>query len=502
MDRRTFLKAGLGAASLAATPDLRYKTGRIVANTAAYAESILHRDARQSPIDTVVIMMLENRSFDHYFGWLAGDERYMEAGRRRYGKDFRVDANHRASYPDPKTGQQVATYHLPPHPGEINPYRGCGHPDPGHGPVQGRAQRDRGFIGRDSGNDAFALGYYEAADLPLYNKLVRNFTTFDRYHASILSSTYPNRLYLQSAQCGPTMDPPLTEAFAEYGFDWRCIWDNLLAARVSCANYCTDVPTSSFFGLRALPIIRPIAGFFADAATGRLPHVSMVDPGILSGFRTDDHPLGDMRAAQAFAWNIVSALQHSPQWHRTALIITYDEWGGFFDHVRPPQLPDNRSSSIDSINFGQAGFRVPVLLVSPYAQPGYVDHRVYDHSSILRFLEWRFLGAPAEGPSGAPDWSLTERDAHANNIGTSLRRHRVNDYKIGRLPRLPVVSTPCTGTWFQDVPGLNDPDRAGKFAQVEDLVPPHALEQLLTTGWLERMNYRVRPSMSFAELVS
>src|SRR5689334_10903452 len=99
MDRRTFLKAGLGAASLAATPDLRYKTGRIVANTAAYAESILHRDARQSPIDTVVIMMLENRSFDHYFGWLAGDERYMEAGRRRYGKDFRVDANHRASYP-------------------------------------------------------------------------------------------------------------------------------------------------------------------------------------------------------------------------------------------------------------------------------------------------------------------------------------------------------------------------------------------------------------------
>ena len=79
-------------------------------------------------------------------------------------------------------------------------------------------------------------------------------------------------------------------------------------------------------------------------------------------------------------------------------MLCYDEWGGFFDHVRPPILADDRASRIDTNNFGQAGFRVPSIVASPYARPGAVDHTVYDHTSILRFLHWRFLGAPAEGP--------------------------------------------------------------------------------------------------------
>ena len=82
-------------------------------------------------------------------------------------------------------------------------------------------------------------------------------------------------------------------------------------------------------------------------------------------------------------------------------MLTYDEWGGFFDHVAPPILPDLRASANDEENFGQAGFRVPTVLASPYARPGFVDHTQYDHTSILRFLEWRFLGAPPRGPGAS-----------------------------------------------------------------------------------------------------
>jgi hypothetical protein len=106
-------------------------------------------------------------------------------------------------------------------------------------------------------------------------------------------------------------------------------------------------------------------------------------------------------------------------------ILMYDEWGGFFDHVRPPTVPDSRAFGDDADNFGQLGFRVPSLLASPYARRGYVDHALYDHTSVLRFLEWRFLGAPAQGPGKRGDeWFLTERDRYANNIGASLRFDR------------------------------------------------------------------------------
>ncbi len=99
--------------------------------------------------------------------------------------------------------------------------------------------------------------------------------------------------------------------------------------------------------------------------------------------------------------------------------------------MQPPTLPDGRASTNDADNFSQAGFRVPTVLASPYAQPGFVDHALYDHTSILRFIEWRFLGAPAHGPGGSADkWFLTARDRNANNIGDSLVRTKP-DPEIG-----------------------------------------------------------------------
>jgi phospholipase C len=509
VDRRTFLKRAAmigGAAAVGpripnafGAPDLASKVTGTVANVEGFARSLVNQPASRSPVDTIVVLMMENRSFDHYFGWLPSDEQYMEAGRSRYGAGFSVDGRLDLAYPDPATGELVDVYHLPTHHGEDDPFRGCGHPDPGHGPVQGRAQRDGGFLAVDSGNDAYALGYYLADDLPTYAPLARHFTVFDRYHCSLLSSTYPNRLYLMAAQTDGAMDPPLP--VAQLGFDYPSIYDRLLRAGVSCANYTTDLPTSLFFGPRSLPVIRPIAGFFADAALGTLPHVTFVDPGFMSGWRTDDHPHGDMRVAQRFVHNIVRALHDSPQWRRSALFITYDEWGGFFDHVAPPLLPDAHASPVDLDNFGQAGFRLPVLAVSPYARPGYVDHTLYDHTSILRFIEWRFLGAPATGPGGS-GWWLTERDRRANNIGAALvSTAQADDFHPDPQPAIPLGSIPCKGQWFQDVPVLGDLENQLLPGTSEHRDTTSQLERAYEAGFFDRMGYRVAPSMTLRELV-
>jgi len=519
VNRRQFLQTAAAAGSAlwlpslatrrarAASPDLAAKATGTIATLEGMAGSILAEAPADGPIDTIVVLMMENRSFDHYFGWLGTDAEYLEQGRSRYGEGFSIDATNQQSFIDPDSGLAVPTYHLPSRTAEENPYRGCGHPDPGHGWDQGRAQRDRGFIARGSGNDEYALGYFLAEDLPFYTPMARAFTIFDHYHCSLMSGTYPNRTYLHSAYAGGQKDLDLP--FDTLGFDWPTIWDRLLAAHVPCAYYGTDLPVTAFWGPRLLPITRPIAAFFADAAAGLLPRVVFLDPSFMSGFRTDDHPHGDMRVAQRFTKTLFRAFRESPHWGSGVFFITYDEWGGFFDHVTPPSLPDNDESSIDEENRGQTGFRVPTIMASPYAQPGFVDHRIYDHTSILRFIEWRWLGAPAEGPGADCDgWFLTRRDRFANNIGASLCQTAAADIHLDGLPEIPFESLPCQGQYFQDVPGLQ---------QVEDAVLPgssehrislplvaarlrpselpseHTMEAAYAQGFFERMGYEVGP---------
>ncbi|HEY2428332.1 MAG TPA: alkaline phosphatase family protein [Acidimicrobiales bacterium] len=499
--RRRFLRGAGAAAGLAAAGGLRpaRAAGGVATGVARPdARPLLSVPAAHSPIDTVVVVMMENRSFDHYLGWLSADEHYLEAGRRRYGPSFGVDAANAFTYRQPD-GRPSHTHHLTGYEPVQDPTRGCGHPDPGHGWDEGRIQRDHGFVAKGSGNDEFALGFFGAADLPTYAPLVRAFTTFDHYHAAIMSSTYPNRLYLQSAQSGGLKDPPLP--IDQLGFHWESIWDRLVAAGVSCANYATDVPQSLFFGVKQLPLVRPIEAFFSDAAAGTLPRVSFVDPGFTSGLRTDDHPVGDHRIAQAFVANLFNAFHAGPHWRRGAMIVTYDEWGGFFDHVRPPSVADDHASATDENNFGQVGFRVPTLLLSPFARPGYVDHRYYDHTSILRFIEWRWLGAPPEGPGGTR-WWLTARDRSAHNIGASLVTVPESDARLDVAALVPVASAPCYGRFFQDSPGLDQVEQALIPPPRGNSVDSHPFDGPAAQAYLERLGYRVRPSLTLAELTS
>ncbi len=426
MDRRGFLRSsGLMGAGALLGPSLLPACAPVPSTGAGGPEyfpttipqgTMLDFAASESPIEHVVILMMENRSFDHYLGWLSADEAYQERGRRNYGDSFSIDARPHQTYLDP-SGNEVDTFSMG---GGLSAagYRGCGFADPNHGWDAGRVQRDHGFLATGANVDTFPLGYQESADLPFHSRMARRFTTFDRYHCSILGPTQPNRRYLHSAQSGGYKNNYVP--IKELGHQWDTIYDRLKRAGVSTRSFSPDLPSLAFWGPRMGDMMSPIHEYFGACDNGTLPAVTYLDPPFLPWWQADDHPLCDPAAGQRYLRDVFRAFVESPHWENGLFILTYDEWGGFFDHVAPPVLPDLLSSPVDADNFGQAGFRVPTILASPYAKPGFVDHRLYDHTSIMRFVEWRFLGAPPEGSGGSSDWNLTPRDRNANNIGASL----------------------------------------------------------------------------------
>ncbi|HEX5096622.1 MAG TPA: alkaline phosphatase family protein, partial [Acidimicrobiia bacterium] len=272
--------------------------------------------------------------------------------------------------------------------------------------------------------------------------LARRFTVSDHHYSSLLGDTFVNRQYLHAATSEGRKDPPKQLDVGVYTGD--TIWDRLATAGVSARYYYTDLPFLALWGDRFADRIGAVDQYFDDAQRGALPHVVMVDPGFGGADRSDNHPHGDIRMAQRFLHSVFSAFAQSPQWERGLFVVTYDEWGGFFDHVRPPVFPDDRASADDEQNFGQAGFRVPTILASPYARRGFVDTAPYDHTSILRFVEWRFLGAPASGtraPNGR--WYLTKRDRAAQNIGASLVTDADPELDFDLDEPLPALTDDC-----------------------------------------------------------
>ena len=192
------------------------------------------------------------------------------------------------------------------------------------------------------------------------------------------------------------------------------------------------------WGPRAVPWTRRIEQYYADAAAGTLPNITFVDPpfrdgGGADGMSADEHPLGDVRLGQAFMADVVHAFLESPLWRNGALFIVYDEWGGFFDHVRPPSVADDRRSANVDQDFGLMGFRIPAVAISPFVQRGVVNHGLYGFESIIKMITSTFnLG------------SLGTRDAQANKIGLSFDFNNPN-FDVPDLPDpVAVASRPCT----------------------------------------------------------
>jgi len=431
------------------------------------SSGILDYPASECPIDTVVVVVMENRSFDHFFGWLADDAAYLDAGRQKYGTRFAVNGRVHQVYKD-AAGRTVATKPASSLGGEAVETRGCTYRSPGHGWNEARVERDHGFLFPGSGNDQFALAYYSAEDVPLYAALARRFTVFDRWHSSLLGPTFPNRQYLLSGQSeGRKSDPVPLRAGA---FHAETILERVAGSGASAAYYNTDLPILALWGAdRMSPHIRSLDRYFEDAASARLPNVSLVDPGFGGSLRTDDHPRGDITLGQRWVREIFRALVESTQWQRAAFILVYDENGGFFDHVAPPVLPDVRASHHDHNNFAQAGFRIPALVASPYAMPGAVDHRLYDHTSILRFLEWRFLGAPPEGRGVSGRWSLTIRDRAARNMGATLRASPNPELGFDLAMSIPSPLPPRTPVQRASHPPDRTPDPFENAPELTDL---------------------------------
>jgi len=400
--RRAFLSAAAAAAGGLALACVDRATG--VAMLPPLTASRLP-DPEASGIEHVVLVMMENRSFDHFLGWLPG------ANGRQAGLTY-IDS----------AGTGHATYPLAPD------FQGCGHVDPDHSYEGGRVEYDGGACdGWLRVNDIFSIGYYQGDDLPFLGRAVLQWASFDRYFCAIMAPTFPNRMYQHAGQTdriSNTLDLSTLPT----------IWDRLAARGLDGRYYFGDVPALAFWGAKYVPISRPSDAFFADCAAGTLPQVAYVDPPFLgeaTGTGPDDHPFNDVRAGEAFLNRIYAAVTASPAWEHTVLFINFDEWGGFFDHVPPPAAPIPEADRVAGNADGLRGFRTPALLISPFARRARTSHHLYDHTSLLRLIEWRWSLEP-----------LTVRDRSAHNLAREL------DFAQPLLtaPQYavpPVIPTPC-----------------------------------------------------------
>lgn len=364
----------------------------------------------KTPIKHFIVLMQENHTFDNYFGTYPGADGIPE------GVCMPVD-------PSDAAGECIEPFHIGNRPIEdldhstataLNQYNG--------GKMDGfiwalRLRNQEGSL---------AMGYYDGRDLPYYWNLVDQYVLFDRFFSSAMGGSVWNHMYWVAAQPGSEENRIPPEG---YGDDVVTIFDRLEERGISWKFYIQNYdPTITFRtmgqgGQRAAQVvwcpllnfprfidnpelfshIVPLDEYFTDLQNGTLPSVAYIVP---SG--ASEHPPGSIRAGQRFVKSLIQALMRSDAWYSSAFMVTYDDWGGWYDHVPPPQ--------VDEYGYG---FRVPAFLVSPYAKRGYIDHTELDFTSILKFIEENWGLEP-----------LAERDARANSI--------INAFDFSQPPRPPV----------------------------------------------------------------
>lgn len=358
----------------------------------ALAKDTLHTSAKvgsQMPIDHFVLVMQENRSFDHYFSKLT------------HGGVHVASANTTNPTADGGVAQR---YHET---------RYC-IDDVSHSWNNSHRQfndgKNDGFVLTNDPHGERALGYYDETDLPFYYGLARAFAMSDMHFSSVMGPTQPNRIfYWAGTSFGAIKNgiPPLTVN----NKPTQSLFTRLNDGKVAWRSYVSDVASPAVFvGLLSSndENFKPMDQFFADAAAGALPSVSIVEAyftGDVRADQDDEHPAANIQRGQAFTRRVVQAVMNSPQWPRTAMVMLYDEHGGFYDSQRPPAAcePDDLLPKDDPARrFDHLGFRTPLMVISPFAKRGYVSHVPVDHTAVTRLVEARF-----ELPA------LTRRDANA-----------------------------------------------------------------------------------------
>jgi phospholipase C len=345
------------------------------------------------PIQHIVVLMQENRSFDTYFSALGS-------------------ATPSGTNPNPlnPTGPPISQFHKTNY---------CEVADLDHSWNGTHRQWNNGAMDGFPATNMVAadpagtrsMGYYDQRDLPFYYGLYKTFGTSDRYFAPALTQTFPNRFYLLA---GTSFGHIRNDFPGPTGYTQPTVFNLLDAAHISWKIYYSQIPFADLFAYvrnHAPGNVVPISQYYTDAAAGRLPAVSFVDPIFVAtnSVENDEHPPSNVQVGQNFTAGVINSLFRSPNWSSSVLFLTYDEHGGFYDGVAPPKaaapdaIPPMLQAGDVPGGFDQYGIRVPIAVVSPYSKPHYISHQVYDHTSILRFIEKRF---------GLPN--LTKRDLAAN----------------------------------------------------------------------------------------
>jgi phospholipase C len=386
-------------------------TATLVAASVSRAATATSQHRPKTPIEHFVTVLQENHTYDNYFG----------------------------TYPRGNGFPAHVCVPIDPQ----KPRRGCVRPfhlgsnrvvpaDPAHSTATARQQfndgRMNGFVSaldRVNQDGRLTMGYRNGRDLPYYWNLAGQYVLYDRFFSSAMADNFINHLFWVTG--GPAGAPAVPRG-AELGRALplgggrpvTTIFDRLNGAGVSWKFYVQDYnPKLTFRTFRRYPANRasqvvrvpllsmprylknpelrshivPLDQYYDDLLDNKLPAVSYIVP---SG--PTEHPPSSVGSGQAFVRSLINSLIESPEWKSSAFLLSYDEWGGWYDHVKPPQ--------IDKYGYG---FRVPALLVSPYAKRGFIDSTQLDYTSILHFIEQNWNLKP-----------LTSRDAHAHGIAAGL----------------------------------------------------------------------------------
>ncbi len=443
MSRRTLLRGAAGGAAVIAAGGLpAWARPLRKAHLLRQPDSLPfpHRPAGTASmpeIRNIVVLIMENHSFDNLLGMVP----YQVRGRHRV--DGLTRRHHRiVNFNPDTTGNPVFATH------GSSPCQLSGEPsqswNASHESYDGG--RNDGFV---KGSAPIAMTFWDKSDLPFTYSLTEHFPIGERYFCSVLAQTYPNRRFFFAATASGTISTSpagalpsaangtIFDRLDEHNIDWR-IYDQEIASALILPNFRNN-PSQ-------VARVSPFSQFATDAAAGKLPQFTFLDPNYDN---TSEENPQDIQVGEEFVAGIVQALMRAPTWKHTALFITYDEHGGYYDHVPPPPaiLPDSIPPMLTSGDapggYNRYGFRVPLIVVSPWARRRYVSRVVQDHTSLTAFIE-RKWNLPA----------MTYRDANA---------HPMTDYfdfshpAFRKPPRLHAAPPLGPGLQACKAAGLNPP---------------------------------------------
>jgi phospholipase C len=442
----------------------------VAACTSTSTNTIQQTYPIKTPIQHIIVIMQENRSFDTYFGTYPGAD----------GLPHNASGQFTVCSPDPTTGQCIYPYHNPndkngggPH-GATNAVA-----DIAGGKMDGfQASAEKGQRGCGNLNDPTCtnattpdvMGYHDAREIPNYWQYASDFVLQDHMFEPNASWSLPEHLFMVSewsAKCSVEGDPmscvnalqnpaqtgtkkkngvadpnyawtDLTFLLHKYNVSWKYYLDQGTqpdceddSANCTPGKQTTKVPEiwnplPWFTTVKQdgqLGNIVDSGQFFKDAKAGALPQVSWVVP----NGRDSEHPPALISAGQAWTTSLINAVMRGPEWSSTAIFLAWDDWGGFYDHVQPPMVDQNGY-----------GLRVPALVISPYAKRGYIDHQTLSFDAYAKFIEDNFLGGQRLDPTtdGRPDPRPDVRE-NAPQLGNLM-----NEFDFSQQPLPPIVLPP------------------------------------------------------------